>query len=138
QQKPRLPAALPYSRRPSTPRCCRGRFRAATAHLPAETAASRTLDAQRPSSAILRWPLSCVVIGVLQAHHRRNLPGGAVFGILHHDAHGGKLIADAIGFFEVFSGASSRPRFNQTLNLSFVDGDRCRTEGGPFGRWQLK
>src|SRR5262249_382260 len=70
QRKPRLPAALPYSRRPSTPRCCCGRFHPATAHLPAETAASRTLDAQRPSSAIVRWPLSCVVIGVLQAHHR--------------------------------------------------------------------
>src|SRR5262249_18987542 len=80
-------------------------------------------------------------IGIRQSakwRSSRNLPGGAVFGVLHHDAHGGKLIADAIGFFEVFSGASGRPRFNQTLNLSFVDGDRCRTEGGPFGRWQLK
>src|SRR5450631_1475934 len=31
----------------------------------------------------------------------RNLPGGAVLGVLQHHAHRGELVADAIGFGEV-------------------------------------
>src|SRR6185503_18269259 len=31
----------------------------------------------------------------------RDLPGGAVLGVLEHDAHGGELVADAVGFFKI-------------------------------------
>src|SRR5690242_5062836 len=31
----------------------------------------------------------------------RDLPGGAVLGILEHDAHGGEFVADAVGLLEI-------------------------------------
>ena len=41
----------------------------------------------------------------------RDLPGGAVLGVLEHDAHGEEFVADAVGFGEVlgFAGGGARP-----------------------------
>src|SRR5207302_10152813 len=50
----------------------------------------------------------------------RDLPGGAVLGVLQHDAHGGKLIADAIGLFEVLFLASGIARCDQSVDRSLV------------------
>src|SRR6476620_8534770 len=112
------PAAPECSRRRLIPRCCRGRFPARAAHLPAGTAVSRAWDAPWPSS--------------------RDLPGCAVLGILEHNAHGGEFVADTVGFLEVFCRARIGSRLNQADYLAFVDGDRRAAEGGPFGRRQLK
>ena len=35
----------------------------------------------------------------------RDLPGGAVLGVFQHDAHFGELVADAVGFFKIFTSA---------------------------------
>src|SRR5262249_3733279 len=48
----------------------------------------------------------------------RDLPGGAVLGVLEHYAHGGEFIADAVRLGEVLHFASSRTRSDQCLNVS--------------------
>ena len=93
------PAALRYNRRRSVPRCCRGRFRATAARRPPASAARRAWDAPWPSS--------------------RDLPGGAVLGILEHDAHGGEFVADAVGFFEILCLARGVARFDQVRRILF-------------------
>jgi hypothetical protein len=47
----------------------------------------------------------------------RDLPGGAVLGVLEHDAHLGKLVADAIGFFKIFGLPSGSALRNLFFNL---------------------
>src|SRR5690348_2036226 len=56
-----------------------------------------------------------------QQSSSRDLPGGAVLGVLEHDAHGGELVADAVGFFEVFGSTSPLPRLDERRDLRFVD-----------------
>src|SRR5262249_45988678 len=46
----------------------------------------------------------------------RDLPRGAVLGVLEHDAHCCKLIADAIGLFEILLLARNIARLDQTLD----------------------
>src|SRR5262249_25011520 len=80
---------------------------------PAETAAARAWDAPAPSS--------------------RDLPGGAVLGILEHDTHGGEFVADAIGLLEVLRLAGGIAGFDETRNFRVVDGERLRPPRRPFG-----
>src|SRR6185437_6324883 len=50
----------------------------------------------------------------------RDLPGGALFGILDHDAHRCELVADAIGLLEVLSRTGSGASLNQRANFNFA------------------
>ena len=75
-------------------------FREQRQRPPAETAAARAWDAPAPSS--------------------RDLPGGAVFRIFQHDAHGGELVADAVGFLEVLSFACSTSQRNKLFDFFFT------------------
>src|SRR5216683_3105614 len=40
-------------------------------------------------------------VGLASCWSSRDLPGGAVLGVLEHHAHGGELVADAVGLGEV-------------------------------------
>ena len=55
--------------------------------------------------------------GMRAAPSSRDLPGGAVLGILQHDAHGGEFVADAVGFLEVFGLARGIARGDQVRDL---------------------
>src|SRR4051794_32872528 len=46
----------------------------------------------------------------------RDLPGGAFFGILDHDSHSSKFVADAIGLLEILSGARSITRRDRCVH----------------------
>src|SRR6266446_5222100 len=49
----------------------------------------------------------------------RNLPGSAILGVLKHHAHGGELVADAVGFREVLCGTRLIPCPYQCINPIF-------------------
>src|SRR3984893_4385258 len=58
------------------------------------------------------------------AHSSRDLPGGAVLGILDDDAHRGEFVADAIGFLEVFSRTRGGAIGDQAIHPLGVDAAR--------------
>ena len=94
---PTPPAAPRCNRRWSVPRLRREKSPPAAAHPSAASAAARVLAERGRSS--------------------RDLPGGAVLGVLQHDAHFGEFVADAVGFLEVLCLARRIARFDQTSRL---------------------
>jgi len=68
-----------------------------------EAASPQLLDGRHPHPARKSGPTSPLQGEVVFACCRssRNLPGGAVLGVLEHYAHGGEFVADAVGFGEV-------------------------------------
>src|SRR6266705_2046189 len=100
QRWPRPPAAPRYNRRRSIPGPPQRRSQPASAYPPRGTAAARVLAAIGPSS--------------------RDLPGGAVLGILDDYAHCRKLIADAVGLLEVLARPGCGARGNQCIDASLV------------------
>src|SRR6266566_362649 len=65
-------------------------------------ASPRMLNRCHPHPAASR-PTSPLQGEVVRACYRssRNLPGGAVLGVLEHHAHGGEFVADTVGLSEV-------------------------------------
>src|SRR6185437_8475 len=51
----------------------------------------------------------------------RHLPRGAVLGILEHDAHGGELVAEAVGLLEVLGLARRGAGVDQRLHFRGID-----------------
>jgi hypothetical protein len=50
----------------------------------------------------------------------RDLPGGAILGVLEHDAHFGQLVADAVGFFKILGPAGSDSLSNPRVDFRRV------------------
>jgi hypothetical protein len=70
-----------------------------------------------PSPGSLRDPTSprtrgAVSRAAVPSSSSREFPSGAVLGVLEHHAHGGKLVADAVGLNEVFGLAGNQPLLN--------------------------
>src|SRR5579883_1425727 len=51
----------------------------------------------------------------------RNLPGGAVLGVLEHHAHGGEFVADAVGLGKVLCRAGYGPGLNEGVDSCVVN-----------------
>src|SRR5581483_6784871 len=68
----------------------------------------------------------------------RDLPGGAILGILQHDPHSGEFVADAIGLLEVLSLARGIARVDQAGHLTFVDRGRSAAPRLPVGGGALQ
>ena len=56
----------------------------------------------------------------LHLPRRHDLSGGGVLRILELDAHGGKLVADAIGFFEVLRLAGGVAGIDELVNQILI------------------
>src|SRR5262245_56704169 len=56
----------------------------------------------------------------------------AVLRVLKLNAHYLELVANTVGFFEIFCPSSGITRFDQTDHLGFVDRRRFRTERSPL------
>src|SRR5579864_9435112 len=84
-----------------------------------------------PRASCARHPLPRGERETPAALSSRDLPGGAVFGILDHHSHRRKFVADAIGFLEILARARSGARRDQICNLLCIDTPRLLLSASP-------
>ena len=86
-------------------------------HRPSSSTLARNI---RASSATSTGSIGRMMNAGAQAASSRDLPGGAVLGVLQHDAHGGELVADTVGFGPVLRRAGIESRARSDFRLSAV------------------
>src|SRR5581483_2024688 len=112
----------------------------AAAKIAASTGASaarygRSAGVSLIARLLLRYPLPLrerVSSHRLSSHSSRDLPGGAVLGVLDGDAHRGELVADAIGLLEVFSRTRGGAIGNQRVDAIGIDAACAALAGFPM------